>query len=135
MEEGAWQAASDCDNREHEQHLLWRDQVPRRPHQDPRGGPAHADRQVRPPVRPRELRGYLLRVPASTEHAYLEKLTEAQTYAGFDSLLEKEPAWRVGSFPLRDGTMRELREPDAVTIVQNGRLRVGVARLTRSHDR
>ena len=31
--------------------------------------------------------------------------------------------------------MRELREPDAVPIVQNGRLRIGVRRFTRCHDR
>ena len=58
-----------------------------------------------------------------------------ELYAGFDSLLESEPAWRVGAFPERDGTMRELREPDAVPIVQNGRLRMGVRRFTRNHDR
>ncbi|MEA2433591.1 MAG: hypothetical protein QOG54_1048 [Actinomycetota bacterium] len=31
--------------------------------------------------------------------------------------------------------MRELREPDAIPIVQNGRLRMGVRRFTRSHDK
>jgi hypothetical protein len=31
--------------------------------------------------------------------------------------------------------MRELREPDAVPIVQNGRLRMGVRRFTQSHDK
>ena len=31
--------------------------------------------------------------------------------------------------------MRELREPEAVPIVQNGRLRLGVRRFTRCHDR
>ncbi len=56
-------------------------------------------------------------------------------YAGFDSLLESEPAWRVGQFPERDGAMRDLREPEAVPIVQNGRLRMGVKRFTRCHDR
>ena len=56
-------------------------------------------------------------------------------YAGFDSLLESEPAWRVGAFPDRDGAIRELREPEAVPIVQNGRLRMGVRRFTRCHDR
>ena len=56
-------------------------------------------------------------------------------YAGFDSLLESEPAWRVGAFPERDGTMRELREPDAVPIVQNGQLRMGVRRFTNRDDR
>ena len=58
-----------------------------------------------------------------------------ETYAGFDSLLESEPAWRVGAVPDRGGTVRELREPDAVPIVQNGRLRMGVSRFTRNHDR
>ncbi len=41
----------------------------------------------------------------------------------------------MGQFPDRDGTLRELREPDAVPIVQNGRLRMGVRRFTRCHDR
>lgn len=41
----------------------------------------------------------------------------------------------MGAFPDRDGNLRELREPDAVPIVQNGRLRMGVRRFTRGHDR
>jgi Family of unknown function (DUF6081) len=60
---------------------------------------------------------------------------ESEIYAGFDSLLEPHPAWRIGEFPERDGSMRQLREPDAVTIVQNGRLSLGVRRFTRTHDR
>jgi hypothetical protein len=60
---------------------------------------------------------------------------ETEIYASFDSLLEPRPAWRIGEFPERDGSMRLLREPDAVTIVQNGRLSLGVRRFTRTHDR
>ena len=41
----------------------------------------------------------------------------------------------MGAFPDRDGSLRELREPEAVPIVQNGRLRMGVRRFTRSDDR
>ena len=41
----------------------------------------------------------------------------------------------MGAFPDRDGTLRELREPEAVPIVQNGRLRMGVRRFTNSDDR
>ncbi|MGH2806222.1 MAG: DUF6081 family protein [Actinomycetota bacterium] len=41
----------------------------------------------------------------------------------------------MGRFPDRDGALRDLREPDAVPIVQNGRLRMGVRRFTRSHDK
>lgn len=41
----------------------------------------------------------------------------------------------MGAFPERDGTTRELREPEAVPIVQNGMLRMGVRRFTRCHDR
>ncbi len=50
-------------------------------------------------------------------------------------MLESEPAWRVGEFPLRDGTMRKLREPNAVSVVQNGSLRTGVERFTNRDDR
>ncbi len=49
--------------------------------------------------------------------------------------MEPEPAWRIGEFPLRDGSLRRLREPDAVSIVQNGRLRTGVSRFTNAHDK
>jgi hypothetical protein len=45
-----------------------------------------------------------------------------------------EPAWIIGGFPLPDGSFWEYREPDAVAIVQNGRLRIAVRELTRRHD-
>jgi hypothetical protein len=60
---------------------------------------------------------------------------QSEVYAGFDSLLEPRPTWRIGEFPERDGSVRRLREPDAVTIVQNGHLSIGVRRFTRTHDR
>jgi hypothetical protein len=72
---------------------------------------------------------------ASTRRHAQPLRDRTQVYAGFDSLLESEPAWRIGEFPDRDGALRELREPDAVPIVQNGRLRLGVRRFTRSHDK
>jgi hypothetical protein len=65
----------------------------------------------------------------------MDSSQQSEIYAGFDSLLEPQPAWRIGEFPERDGSMRQLREPDAVTIVQSGRLSIGVRRFTRTHDR
>ena len=41
----------------------------------------------------------------------------------------------MGTFPDRDGSLRELREPEAVPVVQNGRLRLGVRRFSRCDDR
>ena len=49
--------------------------------------------------------------------------------------MESKPDWAIGEFPQRDGTLRELREPEAVPIVQNGTLRMGVTRFTRCHDK
>jgi hypothetical protein len=65
----------------------------------------------------------------------MDSSQQSEIYAGFDSLLEPQPTWRIGEFPERDGSMRQLREPDAVTIVQSGRLSIGVRRFTRTHDR
>lgn len=41
----------------------------------------------------------------------------------------------MGAFPDRDGKLRELREPEAIPIVQNGRLRMGVRHFTKYDDR
>lgn len=54
--------------------------------------------------------------------------TETITYGGFADLLKPESPWVIGGFP-----GWEFREPDAVVIVQNGRLRVAVMPLTRSN--
>lgn len=71
---------------------------------------------------------------ASDEVGCLKEI-EGSVYAGFDTLLEADPAWRLGEFPEADGSIRRLQEPEAVPIVQNGRLRMGVSRFTRQHDR
>ncbi|MGH9196833.1 MAG: DUF6081 family protein, partial [Acidimicrobiia bacterium] len=48
--------------------------------------------------------------------------------------MSKSPPWISATFPLPDGSLWEMREPEAVTIVRNGLLWVAVPRLTRSHD-
>lgn len=60
--------------------------------------------------------------------------TAHEVYGDFASILGASPAWSVATFPLRDGTVWEYREPDAVVVVQNGRMRLAVQRFTRSHD-
>ena len=57
-----------------------------------------------------------------------------ETYGDFTSIVGEKPSWVIGGFPQRDGTFWEYREPDAVAVVQNGRLRVAVRELTRRHD-
>ena len=57
-----------------------------------------------------------------------------ETYGDFTSIVGEKPAWVIGGFPLPDGSFWEYREPDAVAVVQNGRLRVAVRELTRRHD-
>lgn len=64
--------------------------------------------------------------PASARHS---------TYADFASIVGRAPAWTIGGFPLRDGSVWEYREPEAISVVQNGRLRVFVPKLSRHHDR
>jgi hypothetical protein len=58
-----------------------------------------------------------------------------ETYGDFTSIVGEKPSWVIGGFQLPDGTFWEYREPDAVAVVQNGRLRVAVRQLTRSHDK
>ena len=87
------------------------------------------------PLRPTRARFSPSRVHHVEESIVMDPPQESEIYASFDSLLEPRPAWRIGEFPERDGSMRQLREPEAVTIVQNGRLTLGVRRFTRAHDR
>jgi uncharacterized protein DUF6081 len=63
-------------------------------------------------------------------------VTEAvrETYGDFTSIVGEKPAWVVGGFALPDGSFWEYREPDAVAVVQNGRLRVAARQVTRKHD-
>jgi hypothetical protein len=54
--------------------------------------------------------------------------TETVVYGGFADLLKPDGNWVIGGFP-----GWEFREPDAVVVVQNDRLRVGVMPLTRGN--
>jgi hypothetical protein len=53
---------------------------------------------------------------------------ETITYGGYADLLKPDSKWVIGGFP-----GWEFREPDAVVVVQNGRLRVGAIPLTRGN--
>jgi len=57
-----------------------------------------------------------------------------ETFGDFTSIVGEKPSWIIGGFPLPDGSFWEYREPEAVAVVQNGRLRVAVRELTRRHD-
>lgn len=54
---------------------------------------------------------------------------ETIEYGGFADLLKPDTKWAIGGFP-----GWEFREPNAVAVVQNGRLRVAVAPLTRTNS-
>lgn len=54
---------------------------------------------------------------------------ETIEYGGFADLLKPDTKWAIGGFP-----GWEFREPNAVAVVQNGRLRVAVAPLTRTNN-
>src|SRR5262245_43566430 len=49
-------------------------------------------------------------------------------YGGFADLMKPDSPWVIGGFP-----GWEFREPNAVAVVQNGRLRVGAVPLTREN--
>lgn len=55
-------------------------------------------------------------------------------FGDFHTILDEGKVWRIGGFPLPDGTFWEYREPDAVVIVRNGMLYVR-AQLSRRNDR
>ena len=54
-------------------------------------------------------------------------------YGDFADILKPESAWVQAGFPTSDGFW-EYREPDALVLVQNGRLRIAAVPLTRGHD-
>jgi hypothetical protein len=54
--------------------------------------------------------------------------TETIVYGGYADILKPDSKWVVGGFP-----GWEFKEPDAVVVVQNGRLRVAAAPLTRGN--
>ncbi len=51
----------------------------------------------------------------------------------FDTILDEGKVWKIGGFPLPDGSFWEYREPEAVVIVRNGVLYVR-AKLSRTND-
>jgi len=56
---------------------------------------------------------------------------------GFGCLISAQPeqrSWFAAGFPMKDGAFWTFREPDAVVIVQNDRLRVAAVPFTRGHD-
>ncbi|MEX1253950.1 MAG: DUF6081 family protein [Dehalococcoidia bacterium] len=58
---------------------------------------------------------------------------ERTVYGDFADILKPDSKWAQAGFPTPDGFW-EYREPNALLLVQNGRLRVAAAPLTRSHD-
>ncbi len=58
----------------------------------------------------------------------MQQEMESVTYGDFSDLLKPESKWAIGGFP-----GWEFREPDAVVVVQNGKLRVAAMPLTRGN--
>src|SRR5690606_27243041 len=61
------------------------------------------------------------------------QMDKQRVIGDFHTILNEGQVWKIGGFPLPDGTFWEYREPDAVVIVRNGILYVR-APLSRSHD-
>jgi len=57
------------------------------------------------------------------------------TVGRFADIFKPDADWVIGGFGLPDGSFWSYREPGAVVIVQNRRLRVSAVPLTRSNDR
>ncbi|MSP13205.1 MAG: hypothetical protein EXR62_09645 [Chloroflexi bacterium] len=55
-------------------------------------------------------------------------------YGDFINFLSPESKWMTGIFPMPDGSVWRMQEPNAVVVVQDGRLRVKIGPLTRYHD-
>lgn len=64
-----------------------------------------------------------------------DRQVQTEIYGDYAGLLGDDPAWRIGTFPLADGGVWEMREPDAMAIVRNGNLQISVAPLTSYHDK
>ncbi|MDZ4278740.1 MAG: DUF6081 family protein [Dehalococcoidia bacterium] len=58
---------------------------------------------------------------------------ERIVYGDFADILKPDSNWAQAGFPTPDGFW-EFREPNALVLVQNGRLRVAAVPLARSHD-
>jgi Family of unknown function (DUF6081) len=51
----------------------------------------------------------------------------------FQTILSESDTWKMGGFPLPDGSFHEFREPEAVVIVRNDDLYVRVNPFTKTH--
>lgn len=59
-------------------------------------------------------------------------MEQVKVFGDFHTILNEGQVWRMGGFPLPDGSFWEYREPEAVVIVRNGILYVR-APLSRQH--
>jgi hypothetical protein len=62
-----------------------------------------------------------------------DNMERQQIFGDFHTILSEGDAWKIGGFPLQDGTFWNYREPNAVVIVRNGILYVR-APLSREND-
>lgn len=60
-------------------------------------------------------------------------MTKVKYFGDFHTILSEGEVWKIGGFPLEDGSFWSYREPEAVVIVRNGILYVR-APLSRKHD-
>ncbi|GGG00574.1 DUF6081 family protein [Paenibacillus aceti] len=60
-------------------------------------------------------------------------MEEQKVFGDFHTILNEGQVWKIGGFPLPDGSFWEYREPEAVVIVRNGILYVR-APLSRQND-
>ena len=60
-------------------------------------------------------------------------MEQQRVFGDFHSILSETGTWKIGGFPLPDGSFWEYREPNAVVIVRNGILYVR-APLSRQND-
>ncbi|MBY6035882.1 hypothetical protein KUV80_04430 [Fictibacillus nanhaiensis] len=63
----------------------------------------------------------------------MKKLQKEIVLGNFQSILSESGSWKMGGFPLPDGSFHEFREPEAVVIVRKDELYVRVNPFTKSH--
>ena len=72
---------------------------------------------------------------AGEENEVSKKVVEVADFAALVESPGQPSTWMPAAFPGPDGELVSLQEPDAVLVVQNGRLRVAAVPFTRQHDR
>jgi hypothetical protein len=63
----------------------------------------------------------------------MKKMEKEMLLGNFQTILSESGTWKMGGFPLPDGSFYEFREPEAVVIVRNDELYVRVNPFTKSH--